>query len=65
MIKDQTIDQAIIECVRTLRALKLLRAERKIMRDLPYRFLHPKSHAAVKRASMDLTRKLADLRQGR
>lgn len=75
MIKDQTIDQAIVECLRTLRALQALRAARKASAKKPRAFqeLVPtwyfndqvKEHAAVMRASMDLTRKLADLRQSR
>lgn len=73
MIKDQTLDEAIIEIARTLKALKKLRAKRKAEffdhAGRPYmtppHHLVSIEHAAAKRASMDLTRKLADLRQGR
>lgn len=91
MIKDQTLDEAIIEIARTLKALKKLRTKRKgpvvclspkcskfhkpFDNDLGQRclcgdmlfptFSEVKEHAAAKRASMDLTRKLADLRAGR
>lgn len=92
MIKDQTIDEALIEIMRTKKALEALRKARK--GDLyclryscvKYRKLIPQSHgkrcsecgeplyaagtevkqhAAAKRASLDLSRKLADLRAGR
>lgn len=92
MIKDKTIDQALIELKRTEKALMELRAERKAekkycpLRTCTYSFEKllttetackgcgtrlavsvsgPMRHAAVKRASLDLTRKLADLRAGR
>lgn len=73
MIKDQTLDEAIIEIARALKALKKLRAARKAAffdhAGRPYRtpphWTVRAEHAAAKRASMDLTRKLADLRQGR
>jgi hypothetical protein len=76
MIQDHTIDQTLIELARTMKALKALRAARK---DVSYdwdgrKYINAESlcrrecareHAAATRASMDLTRKLADLRQGR
>lgn len=69
MIKDHTLDEAIIEIARTLKALKKLRAARKIgpaeLREKTGQYTEVALHAAAKRASMDLTRKLADLRQGR
>jgi len=67
MIKDQTIDQTLIELARTMKALKALRAIRKSSADWHGgRMLDcAREHAAATRASMDLTRKLADLRQGR
>lgn len=68
MIKDHTLDEAIIEIARTLKALKKLRAARKLpMANLQAtgRYSSIVEHAAAKRASLDLTRKLADLRQGR
>lgn len=94
MIQDHTIDQALVELARTMKALKALRAARKkLMKeqlgqmyaakpgdgsyseaDLQAVFSSPFRspylqlsllNGATKRASMDLTRKLADLRQGR
>ncbi|QHJ82176.1 MAG: hypothetical protein [Bacteriophage sp.] len=70
MIKDQTIDQALIELKRTEYALLKLRAKRR-MHDDTARFIETgqwtevAEHSAVKRASLDLTGKLADLRAGR
>lgn len=92
MIKDQTIDEALIEIMRTKKALEALRKVRKgRMYCLRYGcnsyqvlvprvhgakcsecneelYVHAsevKEHSAAKRASLDLTRKLADLRQDR
>lgn len=74
MITDETIDKALVECMRTMKALEALRAIRKdpgVLVDgyqgKQYRVMpsQVKAHAAAKRASMDLTRKLADLRAGR
>lgn len=58
MIQDHTLDQAILEALRFVKAAKALRATS------PFDY-SPRESAAAKRASMDLTRKLADLRQGR
>lgn len=59
MIQDHTLDQAILEALRFVKAAKALRAVKR-------GGWHPGVQgAAVTRASMDLTRKLADLRQGR
>lgn len=63
MIKDTTLDQTILECLRTARALQALRTARRT-RNNRYGW-EVKEHAAAMRASMDLTRKLADMRQGR
>lgn len=93
MIKDQTIDAALIEIMRTKKALEALRKFRKtcdrrcpnnscVVAWKPQPFgmgdecphcdtkmtlcMNPVvEHAAAKRASLDLTRKLADLRAGR
>lgn len=92
MIKDQTIDEALIEIMRTKKALEALRKARKskttrcwnsscdvFQKDQPLAvhkcpacnqlvYEHGSEvapHAAAKRASLDLTRKLADLRAGR
>lgn len=65
MIKDNTLDEAMVEAARFLKAAKALRARRKAA---DIRWMHGdqiKEHAACKRASLDLTRKLADLRTGR
>ena len=94
MIRDITIDQALIELKRAEKALLALREARKAVKveqlaqmssapatngdfseqDIraamsapfvsPYRKLRA-INAAAKRASLDLTRKLADLRAGR
>lgn len=68
MIKDSTLDETLVELARTMKTLKALRAKRKAAE-----FVKPTwsitdtvvEHAAAKRASLDLTRKLADLRAGR
>lgn len=91
MIKDQTLDEAIVEAMRFVKAAKALRQRRKSRRlgesysaprsngdfspeqvqaamAAPYKAYVPSTpveHAACKRASLDLTRKLADLRAGR
>ena len=75
MIQDKTIDEALIELMRCQRALEKLRAKRKEsaakyqgpvpLVDEWVRRDQVKEHAAAKRASLDLTRKLADLRAGR
>lgn len=75
MIKDQTLDEAIVEAMRFVKAAKALRAKRKeaereenLKRDGAHWRLDRHctvEHAACKRASMDLTRKMADLRAGR
>jgi hypothetical protein len=76
VIKDQTIDEALIEIMRTKKALEALRAKRKeVSHDSSGRKYENhewvqirecvKEHSAAKRASLDLTRKLADLRAGK
>lgn len=69
MIKDKTIDEALLEIMRTKKALEALRKARKTgtgAGDHNWQYHnHVKEHAAAKRASLDLTRKLADLRAGR
>lgn len=76
MITDHTLDQTLVELTRTLAALKALRAARKSAvekgqvgcTNVPgqWRYFDQyREHSAALRASMDLTRKLADLRQGR
>jgi len=60
-MKDHTLDQAIIEAARFIKAARELRRVRKYGEP----GTHPRECGAAKRASMDLTRKLSDLRQGR
>lgn len=68
-MRDHTIDEALVELARTMKALKALRAARKVDPD-EHRintghWSTVAESAAAKRASLDLTRKLADLRAGR
>lgn len=84
MIKDKTIDEALIEIMRCKKALEALRKIRQknknpkllshttqMMGGMPadvksYEFISStNARTAAVRATMDLTRKLADLRQGR
>lgn len=72
-IQDETIDATILELARTMKALQALKKVRK-QPGKPWTHgshsgvtlpIEVREHAAVKRASMDLSRVLADLRQGR
>lgn len=76
MITDKTLDEALVEVMRCKRALEALRKARKAdtidgkmgctaVQGQWTWYAQGKQHAAAKRASMDLTRKLADLRAGR
>lgn len=91
MITDKTLDEALVELLRTKRALEALRAKRKQEQGLKmcdrcflavaietpacpmcdgvnfssHCRIDIAQHAAAKRATLDLTRKLADLRSGR
>lgn len=69
MITDKTLDEALVELLRTKRALEALRKSRKTgtgAGDHDWQYRHQiKEHAAAKRATLDLTRKLAQLRAGR
>lgn len=56
-----TLDRTIVELHRCLREARALRKRQKQDPGKP----HPRESGALRRASMDLTRKLADLRQGR
>lgn len=64
-MNDQTLDRAITEAARFIVQAKRLRAARKRDRDVGLPLRHPVESGAARRASMDLTRALADLRQGR
>lgn len=71
MITDKTLDETLVELLRCQRALEALRKARKangeaaLARGRQFYGVETTEHAAAKRASMDLTRKLAALRQGR
>lgn len=60
-MKAHTLDQTIVQLHRCLREARTLR---KLMKKEPGRRC-PRESGSLRRASMDLTRKLADLRQGR
>lgn len=60
MINPSTLDAAIAEAKRFIGA-----AEQLKVANVTHHWTNPKENGACKRASMDLTRKLADLRQGR
>lgn len=57
VIKDHTLGQAIVEALRFVKAAKALRTK-------PDTYWGP-AHASTLRASLDLSRCLVDLRQGR
>lgn len=59
------LDRAILEAILFVRQAKALRAARKKSAAIGCAGRHPKESGATRRASMDLTRALADLRQGR
>lgn len=74
MITDRTLDETLVELLRCQRALEALRKARKTaaserndgeVAGYAIDRLCVKEHAAAKRSSMDLTRKLAALRAGR
>lgn len=60
-MKAHTLDLTILELARCLRAARALRKARKAAAGKRI----PLESGALRRASMDLTRKLADLRQNR
>lgn len=62
-MRDHTIDEALVELARTMKALKVLRAARREFSEF-----HPdvgRRQAAASRAALDCRYKLADLRAGR
>lgn len=63
-MRDHTIDEVLVELARTMKALKALRVARNQRTPWQYYDQH-RECASAKRASLDLTRKLADLRAGR
>lgn len=60
-MRAHTLDKTILELVKCLRAAHALR---KALKKEPKK-RHPCQSGHLRRASMDLTRKLADLRQNR
>ena len=62
-MNERTLNEAISEAERFLKKASLLKEV--IVKDANWDFFGCKESAAVKRSSMDLTRVLADLRQGR
>lgn len=60
-MKAHTLDLTILELAKCLRAARELR---KVLKQQPGK-RHPCQSGQLLRASMDLTRKLADLRQSR
>lgn len=60
-MKAHTLDLTILELAKCLRAARELR---KALKKEPDKN-HPRPSGQLQRASMDLTRKLADLRQNR
>jgi hypothetical protein len=60
-MKAHTLDLTILELAKCLRAARELR---KVLKKEPDK-THPRPSGHLQRASMDLTRKLADLRQNR
>lgn len=65
-MKVKTLEQAVREAKRFIeKAEELMQADVPDPRNEYIGFGYPKESGAMRRASMDLTRKLADLRQGR
>jgi len=65
MINDNTLNEAIAEAQRFIKRAKELQAASNESVGERGHWSTVAEHAACKRASMDLTRKLADLRAGR
>lgn len=62
----ETLKTAMLEAERFLKRAEVLLENTKESESLPgYFFYKSKDSASLKRASLDLTRSLADLRQGR
>lgn len=62
-MKDETVQKVVTEMWRLMKLIE--EYEKYLLTDGSERRYQSKERAAVKRASMDLTRVLADLRQGR
>jgi hypothetical protein len=60
-MKSHTLDQAILDALAFVRAARALRKANKTEGNKR----HPLESGALQRSSMELTRRLADLRQGR
>lgn len=69
MIQDQTIDEALIEIMRTKKALEALRGFRRAIQEQGHRPENchgfERLNAEAERAALDCRYKLADLRAGR
>lgn len=74
MMTDEMIDEALVEILRAKRALEALRKARQGktgyfgVNVVKGSWIYPdqaKEHAGAKRATLDLTRKLAQLRAGK
>lgn len=69
MITDKTLDEAMVEAARFLKAAKALRSYRKDPAQKDnirfYKEPHGRLQAKAERAALDLRYKLADLRAGR
>lgn len=63
-MKNGTLDQAVAEARRFIKSVDQLRIA-QALNDERFPSANPRETGAVRRASMDLTRKLADLRAGR
>lgn len=64
-MNSHSLDRAILEAVQFIKQARQLRAVLKGDKATGRKVRHPRQSGATRRASMDLTRALADLRQGR
>jgi hypothetical protein len=60
-----TLNEAVIEAERFIHRVKELRTAKAKAKSLYSYHMNPKECGAVRRSSMDLTRKLAQLRAGK
>lgn len=64
-MNSHSLDRAILEAAQFIKQARVLRAALKLDKTTNRKAKHPRESGATRRASMDLTRALADLRQGR
>jgi hypothetical protein len=64
-MNSHALDRAILEAAQFIKQARVLRAALKLDKVTSRKAKHPRESGATRRASMDLTRALADLRQGR